>query len=344
MSDSSSKASAYQQAGVDLDAGERAVSLMKEAVQRSYDARVLAGIGAFGGLFDALALKDMSHPVLVASTDGVGTKTKLAAALGRYEGLGQDIVHHCIGDILVQGALPLFFLDYIASSKLEPDIIATVVTGAANACRAAGIPLLGGETAEMPGVYLEGELDLVGTLVGIIDKANIIDGKALKPGDRILALMSGGLQTNGFSLARHVLASKFHDLLDNSGMTIGEALLVPHRSYLASVKALLDSQMIKGMAHITGGGIPGNLPRILPEGCGAAIQPGSWPVPTIFEQIQAEGDISTQEMFEVFNMGAGFLLLVDPAHVHRVKEQLEEPVFDIGEVTEGEGVSMLESY
>lgn len=325
----------YQSAGVDLKAKEEALALITQAVKSTYGPEVLAGIGAFGGLYDAAALRALTEPVLVASTDGVGTKTKLAAALGRYHSIGYDIVHHCINDILVQGARPLFLLDYLAAARLQPEIIAEIVTGVADACRHHGLALLGGETAEMPGVYQPGEFDLVGTIVGVVERRAIIDGSGIEVGDRLIALMSGGLQTNGYSLARAVLGSAINEPFE--GATVGEALLIPHRCYLPAVAPLLSQGVIKGMAHITGGGIPGNLPRILPAGLGAVISLGSWPVPAIFELIAARGAVSQTEMFEVFNMGAGFLLVVRPADAAQVAAQLAGYI--VGEIISGEGVS-----
>jgi phosphoribosylformylglycinamidine cyclo-ligase len=329
----------YSDAGVDLKAGEYAVSLMKDTVTSTYGPEVLAGIGAFGGLYDAHRLKNMKQPVLVASTDGVGTKTKVASALGRFDAIGEDIVNHCINDILVQGARPLFFLDYVAASRIEPQMIADIVKGAARACRAAGIPLLGGETAEMPGVYVEGEFDLVGTIIGVLDRDEVIDGSGIRAGDRVLALMSGGLQTNGFSLARAVLQDHYRQPFE--GSSIGEALLHPHRSYLEPVTPLLERGLVTGMAHITGGGIPGNLPRVLTEGLGATIYQGSWPVPEIFSLIQREGDVDTDEMFRAFNMGAGFLLVVRPDALEQVRSSCPEEVFDIGEISAKPGVRIV---
>lgn len=313
------------------------MALITQAVKSTYGPEVLAGIGSFGGLYTATALQGLVEPVLVASTDGVGTKTKLAAALGRYHSIGYDIVHHCINDILVQGAKPLFFLDYLAASRLEPKTVAEIVTGVAEACRTHGMALLGGETAEMPGVYQVGEFDLVGTIVGIVERRAIIDGSSIQAGDQIIALMSGGLQTNGYSLARAVLGSALDEPFE--GATVGEALLMPHRCYLPTVAPLLGQGLIKGMAHITGGGIPGNLPRILPVGLGAVIKVGSWPVPAIFELIAERGAVSQAEMFEVFNMGAGFLLIVGPPDAERVIAQVGG--HPIGEITSGAGVSLL---
>ena len=302
----------YKDAGVDIAAGNRAVQLMKAAVQSTYGKEVLAGIGAFGGLFDAGKLKGMDAPVLVASTDGVGTKTKIASALGRFDTIGHDIVGHCINDILVQGARPLFFLDYVAFNKLDPERVAAIVTGIAAACKTAGCALLGGETAEMPGVYAENEFDLVGTIIGVVDRAKIIDGSGIKPGDVIIGLPSAGLHTNGFSLARKVLAKR--DLRAQApelGITLGDALLAPHRSYLDDLERVFAAGVtVKGMAHITGGGLIENPPRILPDGVAARIRMGSWAVPPLFEMLQRDGNIEALEMARVFNMGLGMLVFV----------------------------------
>ncbi|MCB9007884.1 MAG: phosphoribosylformylglycinamidine cyclo-ligase, partial [Ardenticatenaceae bacterium] len=309
------------QAGVDLSAGNRATKLMKTAVHSTFGPEVLSGVGSFGGLFDISAAKEMAQPVLVASTDGVGTKTMVAAAMNRWDTIGHDIVNHCLDDILVQGAKPLFFLDYVASSKLNPKQIATVVGGIAAACRAAGVALLGGETAEMPGVYQQGELDLVGTIIGLLDRDQIIDGTRIAAGDLILGLPSSGLHTNGFSLARRALAdldwTAVHPQLNDS---IGNALLTPHRSYLAEVQALQAAGVdIRGLAHITGGGLVDNPPRIFPAGLGAKIRRGSWPVPSIFGLIQQQGQISDDEMAHVFNLGLGMLVIVPREQVDLVR-------------------------
>lgn len=327
----------YREAGVDLAAKADVLAAIKEAVVSTYTPEVLAGIGAFGGLYDAGALLDLPDPVLVASTDGVGTKTKLAARLGRYRTIGHDLVHHCINDILVQGARPLFFLDYLAAARLEPAVVAEVVGGVAEACRTHGVALLGGETAEMPGIYQPGEFDLVGTIVGIVARRNLIDGRRITAGDRVVALMSGGLQTNGYSLARAVLGEALSEPL--AGSTVGEVLLTPHRCYLPAIAPLLGQGVIKGMAHITGGGIPGNLPRILPDGLGAVIRIGTWPVPAIFGLIAGRGDVSQAEMFEVFNMGAGFLLVVAAEDATEVAAHVDGYV--IGEIVRGAGVRLL---
>ncbi len=306
------QSSAYAAAGVDLDAGNRATTLMKTAVHSTFGPEVLSGVGSFGGLFSISAAKEMARPVLVASTDGVGTKTMVAVAMNRWDTIGQDIVNHCLDDILVQGAKPLFFLDYVASAKLDPEQIATVVSGIAAACREAGVALLGGETAEMPGVYQTGELDLVGTVVGLVDREKIIDGSRISAGDMILGLPSSGLHTNGFTLARHALQGlDWTAVQPQLNDTVGNTLLTPHRSYLADVQALQTAGIdIRGLAHITGGGLIDNPPRIFPAGLGARLRRGSWPVPSIFKLIQQQGKISDAEMAHVFNLGLGMLVFV----------------------------------
>lgn len=306
--------SAYAAAGVDIDRKMGAIEQMKALARQTYTPAVLAGIGNFGGLFDACALKDATAPVLVASTDGVGTKTKIAAAMGRYEGLGHDIVNHCVNDILVQGARPLFFLDYIASSRLDPDMLVSLVKGCAEACTAAGCALLGGETAEMPGVYAPGEFDLVGTIVGWVDKEQVVDGRHVRPGDVCLGLPSTGLHTNGYSLARKVFADVPWDTyIGELGTTLGDALLRVHRSYLRPVEKLWKAGItIKAMAHITGGGFYDNLPRVIPSDVGVAIDRAAWEPPPLFGLIQERGHVSTTEMYRVFNMGIGMVLFQEP--------------------------------
>lgn len=329
---------AYAQSGVDIAAGSRATELMASAVRATYGKEVLAGLGAFGGLYDASVLKAMDAPVLVASTDGVGTKTKVAARLNRWDTIGSDLVNHCINDIVVQGARPLFFLDYIAASKLEPEQIAAVVRGVAEACRAAGIALLGGETAEMPGVYEPGEIDLAGTIIGVVDRARIIDGSQIRTGDVILSLPASGLHTNGFSLARRALDgldwNASHPALDG---TIGDALLAVHRCYLDPVEQVRNAGIaIHGLAHITGGGVVDNLPRILPEGTGAMIEHGTWQIPAIFDLIQELGGVNDEEMFHVFNMGLGMLVVVSADDASRVLTTLPEASI-VGEIVAGDG-------
>ena len=335
----SKKSSAYAQAGVNLDTNEQTISLIKQAVQSTYTKNVLDGIGSFGGLYEFTQSQTHQAPVLVSSTDSIGTKTKLANALGRYNTVGFDIVNHCVNDILVQGAKPLFFLDYLAASKLEPELSNEIVSSVAAACKDVGAALIGGELADMPGVYLEDEFDLVGTVVGLVDKSKLITGSTIQAGDKVIAFMSGGLQTNGFSLARKVM----DDVLDEAfeDHTIGDALLTPHRHYLHPVSKLLDAGLIKGMAHITGGGIPGNLPRILPKGLGARVKKACWPVPKIFELIQQRGHVDEDEMYHVFNMGAGFLVVVDSHSEADVLQFAGENAYVIGEVVEGSGISLV---
>lgn len=336
---------AYREAGVDIEAGKRATDLMAEAVKSTYTPEVLAGLGAFGGLFDAARLKAMQAPLLVASTDGVGTKTLVAARLNRWETIGQDLVNHCVNDILVQGAEPLFFLDYVASARLAPEQVATVVQGMALACREAGCALLGGETAEMPGVYHEGAVDVVGTIVGALDRAHLIDGSRIQAGDVVLAFPSSGLHTNGYTLARRVLDDEDwttpHPLLD--GRTIGEALLAVHRSYLPHVRALRAAGVdIRGLAHITGGGVFDNVPRVLPEGLGVRLRLGTWPVPPIFTLIQHKGHVAREEMFHVFNMGLGMLAIVPEAEAERAVQVLGvEECFIVGRVVAEPGVQLV---
>ena len=327
--------STYASAGVDIGAGQRAVDLMTKAVRATYSREVLAGIGAFGGLFDASRLKEMEAPVLVASTDGVGTKTKVASKLGRWDTIGCDLVNHCINDILVQGAEPLFFMDYVASSHLDAEQIATVVGGVAAACRDAGCSLLGGETAEMPGVYEAGELDLAGTIIGVVERSKIIDGRSIVEGDIVWGLPSTGLHTNGFSLARRVLADlDWSRQIGNS--SIADALLAIHHPYLQAIRKLWSAGVvIKGMAHVTGGGFVDNLPRILPENVGAVIKTGSWPILPIFELIQNHGKIETSEMFHVFNMGIGMLIVIDASNTSEAIATLTPHIYQVGNIIHG---------
>ncbi len=333
-----SKQSAYARAGVDLQAGQEATDLMRAAVQATYGPEVLSDVGSFGGLFAAGALQEMRSPVLVASTDGVGTKTMVAARAGRWDTIGEDIVNHCLNDILVQGARPLFFLDYLASSKIAPQQIASVVAGAARACRQAGIPLLGGETAEMPGVYQPGELDLVGTIVGVVEREQIIDGTRIAPGDAILGFPSSGLHTNGYTLARTALDDLdwFAPRADLDGRMIGETLLAPHRAYLAPVMQLLDAGLeIRGLAHITGGGLLDNPLRILPPGVGCLLHAAAWQRPPIFDLIQKQGAVSAKEMAHVFNLGLGMLLFLPPSQTAAALAIVPQASL-VGEVRAGE--------
>ena len=327
--------SVYRSAGVDIDAGNRAVDLIREAVKSTYSPQVLAGIGAFGGLFDAGVLQSMRHPTLVASTDGVGTKVKLAAKLGRYRGIGMDIVNHCIDDILVQGARPLFFLDYFATSRLKPEILAEIVDGMAEACRAAGCAILGGETAEMPGVYLPDEFDVAGTIIGCVERDQILPREDIHAGDLLVGLRSVSPHTNGYSLLQKLFSDEdMETYLPESGLTIADALLAPHRSYLNLLMPVLsrEDSPVKGLAHLTGGSFLENIPRILPDGLGAEIRPGAWPVLPIFNEVQKRGQISTREMHRVFNMGIGMLAVVSPTDVPTFQSALPEETWVVGEV------------
>jgi len=320
--------SQYASSGVDIDAGNHAVELMQAAVRATYNDSVLAGIGSFGGLFDVSAFKQMNQPVLVASTDGVGTKVKLAAAAGRYRGIGHDIVNHCVNDILVQGAKPLFFMDYFATSKLHPEQTAEVVTGISEACREADMALLGGETAEMPGVYRDGEFDVAGTIVGIVERAAILPRPTIRAGDVLIGLTSSGPHTNGYSLIRKVFENT---PLDDSLL---DMFLAPHRSYFNALYPRLSE--VKALAHITGGGFIENIPRVLPGDLNAVIDLNSWRVPPLWTLIQQKGNISTDEMYRVFNMGIGMVAIVDKSIAADFQSSVSEPTFVIGELVDGE--------
>ena len=325
----------YAASGVDIDAGNRAVELMKDSVKATYNESVLAGIGSFGGLFDASALKQMDSPVLVASTDGVGTKVKLAASVGRYRGIGHDIVNHCINDILVQGARPLFFMDYFATSKLNPEQTADVVTGIAEACKESGMALLGGETAEMPGVYRDGEFDVAGTIIGVLERSRLLPRPNLLAGDLILGLPSSGPHTNGYSLIRQVFeGADLGSVHPELGCSLADALLAPHRSYFNALYPHLDK--VKALAHLTGGGFIENIPRVLPENLNAVIQLNSWQVPPLWKLIQEKGNIATEEMYRVFNMGIGMVVIVDKSVASDLQSSISEPTFIIGELIDGE--------
>ena len=331
----------YSDAGVDIDAATRATDKIKELARRTFNARTLSEIGSFGGMFDG-AFPQLKQPVLVASADGVGTKLKIAFITGVHNTVGRDLVSHCVNDILVQGARPLFFLDYIATGKLLPEVVAAIVEGVADGCRENGCVLLGGETAEMPDFYSAGEYDIAGFIVGVADRDKIIDGKEIVPGDVLLALPSVGLHTNGYSLARklffEVAGYGADTYLDKSGMTVGEALLQPHISYLKTLDGLLDSGLIKGLAHITGGGLTDNIPRILPAGCAVEIDKGSWPTLPVFKLMQEIGNVSEAEMYRTFNMGVGMVVVTsaqDQATVKSHLQQQDTAVYQIGAVTRG---------
>jgi phosphoribosylamine--glycine ligase/phosphoribosylaminoimidazole synthetase len=337
----------YARAGVDIEAGSRATTLMKEAVRSTYSSAVLSDTGSFGGLYDVSSLKSMASPVLVASTDGVGTKTMIAARMNRWDSIGQDLVNHCVNDILVQGAHPLFFLDYVASSKLRPEQIAEVVGGVAKACRAVGCALLGGETAEMPGVYQPGELDLAGTVVGIVEHDEVLTGARCQPGDVILAFPSTGLHTNGYSLARAALKDLDWEIPrdDLNGDSIGQALLAIHRPYLREVEALWDAGInIHAMAHITGGGLYDNLPRVLPDSVGALIERGTWPEPAIFRLVAQRGGVPPREQFHALNMGLGLLVIVPQAQAEKALALHPHDLCRVGHLTDGGGIQIEALY
>src|SRR6185437_7269418 len=316
----------YSDAGVDIDAATRATDRIKELARRTFNERTLSEIGSFGGMFDG-AFPQMAQPVLVASADGVGTKLKIAFATGVHNTVGRDLVNHCVNDILVQGARPLFFLDYVATGKLSPEVVASVVEVVANGCRENGCVLLGGETAEMPGFYAEGEYDIAGFIVGVVDREKIIDGKTIEPGDVLLALPSVGLHTNGYSLARklffEVAGYEPGTRLPELKMTAGEALLLPHLSYLKPLDGLVDRGFVKGLAHITGGGLTDNIPRILPEGTAVKIKKGSWPVLPIYELMRQIGNVSDSEMYRTFNMGVGMVIVCSTEDKDALKNQLD---------------------
>ncbi len=311
----------YREAGVDIEAGEAAVERIKNLARKTFRPEVLGGLGGFGGMF-VPDLKGMAEPVLVAGCDGVGTKLKVAFASGKHDTVGIDCVAMCVNDILVQGAEPLFFLDYLAVGKLDPATVEEIVTGVAEGCRLAGCALLGGETAEMPGFYPQDEYDLAGFAVGLIDRRAILDGKAITAGDAVIGLASTGLHSNGYSLARKVLLEEaslaLSDHQPGLGCTLSEELLKPTGIYVRPVLQALKTFSIRGAANITGGGLPGNLPRILPEGLQAEIDSGAWPVPPIFAMIAELGPVSREEMFRAFNMGIGFVLVVSAAEADSV--------------------------
>jgi len=328
----------YADAGVSIDKANQAVAKIREYARSTFNERTLTEIGSFGGMF-AGAFPNMAEPILVASADGVGTKLKLAFETGVHNTVGADLVNHCVNDILVQGARPLFFLDYFATGKLEPDVTASVVEGMARACRENGCVLLGGETAEMPDFYPAGEYDLAGFIVGVVDKQKVIDGKSIAPGDVVLGLPSTGLQTNGYSLARKLFFEVGgytpDSYIDELGSTVGEALLATHASFLPQIGPLLESGMIKGLAHITGGGFLENIPRILPEGVSVEINRGSWPEPPVFGVMQRLGNVSEQEMFRTFNMGIGMIIICSEIDQEAISSRIGSCI-RIGRVVNGD--------
>ncbi len=338
----------YRDAGVDIDAASRAKARIKQLARQTFNARVLKELGAFGGFFALDRLPWDS--VLVASLDSVGTKLKIAFALNRHSTVGADLVNHCVNDIAVHGAAPLFFLDYFATGKLRPQVVAEVISGLAGACRATGCALIGGETAEMPGFYLRDEYDLAGCIVGWVRRRHIVDGSRIRPGDAILGLSSLGLHTNGYSLARKVLLEqqgmKLTDRIPELGRTLGEELLAPHRCYWPVVQPLLASGWLKGLVHVTGGGLTDNTPRILPRGCRAEIRLGAWPVLPVFELIARLGRVPQEEMLRTFNMGIGLMLVVAEPYLEPVTAALKkrrEHFWILGRIIGGRpGVKYLE--
>jgi phosphoribosylformylglycinamidine cyclo-ligase len=331
----------YRDAGVDIDAGTESVRRIKSIVRTTFNRNVLSGIGGFGALFDG-NLNGYREPVLVSSCDGVGTKLKVAVMAGVHHTVGQDLVNHCVNDILAQGARPLFFMDYAAFGKLEPKKLEAIVSGFAKACRENGCSLIGGETAEMPGMYALGDYDLAGFIVGAVEKKKLITGKSIRPEDVVIGLGTNGLQTNGYSLARKILFDrhkyKVSTRLPELGMTVGEALLKVHPSFLKPIAPLLELDLVRGMAHITGGGFLDNIPRILPKGCAVAIAKGSWPVLPIFGLLQRLGRVPEEDMYRTFNMGIGFVLVVSPkdeAKALGLLKTAKAKAYVIGRVIEG---------
>jgi phosphoribosylformylglycinamidine cyclo-ligase len=333
----------YKSAGVDVSAGDRATERIKGLARSTFTPSVLKGIGSFGGFF-SLRRNEYRSPVLVSSVDSVGTKLKVAFMTGKHDTVGEDLVNHCVNDILVHGARPLFFLDYIGTGKLLPNVVEQIVRGLSRACKKAGCALVGGETAELPEFYRKGEYDLAGCIVGVVEKGKIIDGSGIRPGDQVIGLKSDGLHTNGYSLARKVLFQRarlgVNRHVKELRTTVGKELLKVHRCYAPSIFSVLRKSRIKGLAHITGGGIRGNLKRILPKSCDATISTDSWRVPPIFGLLQRLGNIDNREMFKAFNMGIGMILVVSKKDTDRILKQLssaKETPYLIGEITAGTG-------
>jgi len=322
----------YAAAGVNIDLAAKAKALIGEHARTTHRPEVLSGVGFFGGLFE---FKGYEQPVLVSSVDGVGTKLKIATALGKHDSIGIDLVSHCVNDILTCGAEPLFFLDYIAMGRLVPEQVAAVAQGLAQACREVGCALIGGETAEMPGIYAGEDYDLVGFIIGVVEKEKIIMGKEIVDGDTIIGLPSSGLHTNGYSLVRKIFAAdELGKDFPELGRTLGEELLEPHRCYYRQLKPLLP--LVKGMAHITGGGLVDNVPRVLPQGLMAQFDSSAWSVPPIFQLIQQRGNVAPEEMYRVFNMGIGMVVICSPQDARQITEALPEAKV-IGEVVKQKG-------
>jgi phosphoribosylformylglycinamidine cyclo-ligase len=346
----------YKTSGVDIDAGNETVRRIRSLARSTFTSGVLSEIGSFGGLF-RLDRDAYREPVLVSSADGVGTKLKVAFMTGRHDTVGADLVNHCVNDILVQGARPLFFLDYLATGRLSPDIAEQVIAGVARGCRENGCALIGGETAEMPGFYADGEYDIAGFIVGVVERSGIVDGRSIQAGDVLIGLPSAGLHTNGYSLARKVFFEQRRlapgTVVPELGRSVADALLAPHRSYLDAVGPLLRPEyladgLVKGMAHITGGGVTDNLPRVLPEGCAALIEPSSWTVPALFRVLQKLGDIALPEMYRAFNMGIGLIVVCRAGRERQLLERLadagERDAVVIGRITKGDRVVQYTSF
>lgn len=332
----------YKDAGVDIDAANEALARAKEAIKRTFNDNVLQDLGSFGAMY-LLDVKDMEAPVLVSSVDGVGTKLKLAFMTNKHDTVGVDLVSHCVNDILVQGARPLFFLDYLATGKVDPQITGDVIRGVAAGCRYAGCALIGGETAEMPGIYAANEYDLAGTIVGVVDRKNVVNGSRIQPGDVVVGLPSSGLHTNGYSLARRIVfeVAKLtpQDEIPGLGKSVAEALMEPHISYAKLMQIVMKLVDVRGMAHVTGGGITDNLPRALPEGVGVEISLGSWTIPHLFTFLKEMGHVADSEMLRTFNMGIGFLVVVpekDAAKAVQTVEMAGQKAMIIGRVVVGE--------
>ena len=336
------KQKAYARAGVDVDLGNRLKRGIQSLVRQTHGPQVLGRIGGFGGLFRA-NFRGMREPVLVSSIDGVGTKLKIAFALNKHDTVGADLVNHCVNDIAVLGARPLFFLDYIGCGKLEPRVFHQLLRGFSHACRSAGCALVGGETAQMPGMYRKGEYDLAGCIIGVVDRSNIIDGRKIRSGDIILGLESNGLHTNGYSLAREILFRKLRlkvtSCLPGSKSTVGQELLRVHKNY-QPLLAQMPMGVIKGLAHITGGGLSDNLPRILPVNCDAVIETTNWRVPRIFRILQANGKLDAEEMYQVFNMGVGMAAVVSERNIKQAMRMLKAK--RIGYIARGSGKVRLD--
>ena len=334
----------YKSAGVDIDAGNEALDRIKDGVKSTFTSNVLTGLGSFGSLYDLKPiLENYDHPVMVQSIDGVGTKTIIARKLGKFDTIGIDLLSAAANDILVMGARPLTFLDYIANDKLKPEIVEEIVSGMVKACKETGVSLVGGETAEMPGIYLPGEHDLVGIITGVVEKEKIITGENIKAGDVVLGLPSSGLHTNGYSFARKLFFDiggyDVNDTIPELEKSVGLTLLEPHINFTNHIFSVLDDGIdLKGIAHITGGGLVENIPRILPDGCGVELQKGSWPSLPVFDVMQSIGNVDENEMARAFNMGIGMVFIVDPSNVDTVKDALKDltEVYEIGSVVNGD--------